>query len=102
MDQPTSRFPLVVVVTEVSGAGKSTTGRAFAERLGWPFEDGDALHPTANVTKLRSGTPLTDLDLLPWLEAVAEFAIGKVDDVSLGLYDYGCESMPSNKRQSAS
>ncbi len=60
-----------IVVMGVSGAGKSTVGAMLAERLGWPFEDGDAFHPPANVEKMRAGTPLTDEDRWPWLAAIA-------------------------------
>ena len=56
----------------VSGCGKSTVAALLAGRLGWPFEEGDALHPQANVDKMRSGEPLTDADRLPWLERVAD------------------------------
>jgi gluconokinase len=59
-----------IVVMGVSGAGKSTVGALLAERLGWPFEDGDAFHPPANVEKMRAGTPLTDEDRGPWLRAI--------------------------------
>ncbi|MPZ30609.1 MAG: hypothetical protein GEV13_06375 [Rhodospirillales bacterium] len=55
----------------VSGAGKSTVAEALAARLGWPFEEGDALHPEANVAKMHAGIPLTDADRQPWLESVA-------------------------------
>jgi gluconokinase len=61
----------VVVVMGVSGCGKSTVGALLAERLGWPFEDADLLHPPANVAKMRSGVPLDDADRWPWLERVA-------------------------------
>lgn len=60
-----------IVVMGVSGAGKSTVGALLAERLGWPFEDGDSFHPPANVAKMRAGTPLTDEDRWPWLAAIA-------------------------------
>lgn len=60
-----------IVVMGVSGAGKSTVGTLLAERLGWPFEDGDAFHPPQNVEKMRTGTPLTDEDRWPWLAAIA-------------------------------
>jgi gluconokinase len=60
-----------IVVMGVSGAGKSTVGALLAERLGWPFEDGDAFHPPGNVEKMRAGTPLTDEDRWPWLGAIA-------------------------------
>lgn len=58
------------VVGGVSGSGKSTVGRALADRLGVPFCDGDDLHPQANVDKMRSGEPLTDDDRAPWLAAI--------------------------------
>lgn len=61
---------MIVVVMGVSGAGKTTIGRALAQALGWPFYDGDDFHPPQNVEKMRQGIPLTDADRLPWLEAL--------------------------------
>eukprot|EP01037_Dinobryon_pediforme_P001514 gene1514-1537_t len=61
----------VVLVMGVSGSGKTTIGALLAGTLGWDFADGDDLHPPANVAKMRSGTPLTDEDRWPWLDAIA-------------------------------
>ncbi len=61
----------VVLVMGVSGSGKTTIGALLAGRLGWDFADGDDLHPPANVAKMKSGTPLTDADRWPWLDAIA-------------------------------
>ena len=55
----------------VSGSGKSTIGEELGRRLGWLYEDADALHPATNIAKLRAGHPLTDEDRRPWLQAVA-------------------------------
>jgi len=65
-----------VLVMGVSGSGKSTVGRALADALaarGEPaeFVDADDLHPAANKEKMRAGTPLTDEDRWPWLDACA-------------------------------
>jgi gluconokinase len=57
----------------VSGVGKTAIGRALAERLGVPYADADDLHPSANVEKMRAGTPLTDEDRLPWLRRVGQW-----------------------------
>jgi gluconokinase len=62
--------PLVLVLMGVSGAGKSTIGKLLAARLGWPFEEGDDLHPASNIAKMRSRLPLTDADRAPWLAGV--------------------------------
>jgi gluconokinase len=62
---------MIVVVAGVSGSGKSTVGSLLAGRLGWPFTDADALHPAANIAKMRAGHPLSDADRRPWLAAVA-------------------------------
>jgi gluconokinase len=62
---------MIMVVAGVSGSGKSTVGGLVAGRLGWAFEDGDALHPAANLAKMRAGVPLTDDDRWPWLRALA-------------------------------
>ena len=61
-----------IVVMGVSGAGKSTTGEALARHLGWPFIEGDAFHPAANVEKMHGGIPLNDADRDPWLHALAQ------------------------------
>lgn len=60
-----------IVVMGPSGSGKSLVGAALAARLGMGFVDGDDLHPRANVAKMAAGTPLTDGDRAPWLDAVA-------------------------------
>jgi gluconokinase len=63
---------MIAVVMGVSGSGKSTVAALVAATLGWPFLEGDELHPAANVEKMRSGRPLTDADRLPWLLKLAE------------------------------
>ncbi len=62
---------MIVVVMGVSGSGKSTIGRALAERMGWPFVDADDFHPAANVLKMHAGIALTDEDRHPWLDRLA-------------------------------
>lgn len=62
----------VVVVMGVSGSGKTTVAAMLAGALHCPFLEGDELHPPANVEKMRSGTPLSDADRLPWLCKIAE------------------------------
>ncbi len=59
---------MMVIVMGVSGAGKTTVGKALAIHLGWDFLDADEFHPPENVAKMASGTPLADADRWPWLD----------------------------------
>jgi gluconokinase len=62
---------MIVMLAGVSGSGKSVVGTVLAARLGWAYEDTDALHSPADIAKMRSGVPLTDADRWPWLDTVA-------------------------------
>ncbi|WP_030169549.1 gluconokinase [Spirillospora albida] len=66
--------PEIVLVAGVSGSGKTTVGRLLAHRLGWDYAEADDFHSPANVAKMRAGTPLTDADRGPWLDAIAAWA----------------------------
>src|SRR5277367_5293244 len=65
--------PAVLVLMGVSGSGKSTVALELQRVLGWKFQEGDDLHPPANVQKMRAGRPLNDADRLPWLQAIAHW-----------------------------
>ncbi|GGN69980.1 gluconokinase [Streptomyces albiflavescens] len=69
-----TRTPHVVVVMGVAGTGKTTIGPLLATRLGVPYAEGDDFHPQANIAKMTAGTPLTDEDRWPWLDAIGAWA----------------------------
>ncbi len=58
----------MIVVMGVSGAGKTTVGRALAAHLGWEFHDADAFHTAENIAKMHAGHGLTDDERKPWLD----------------------------------
>jgi gluconokinase len=71
MRSPT--HPTYIVVMGVSGSGKTTLATGLSRRLGWEFQEGDELHPPANVEKMSRGEPLSDEDRRPWLEAIGRW-----------------------------
>lgn len=63
---------LKLLITGVTGSGKTAVGMALAEKLGLHFVEGDSLHPQANLDKLASGVLLSDEDREPWIENILE------------------------------
>jgi carbohydrate kinase (thermoresistant glucokinase family) len=77
--------PPILVVMGVSGSGKTTVARPLAAALGWAFEEGDDLHPAANVAKMHAGHPLDDEDRKPWLEAIGRWIDGQASKGEPGV-----------------
>ncbi len=63
---------LRLVIMGVAGCGKSSVGAALSEHLDIPYRDGDDLHSTEAVEKMRAGIPLDDDDRWPWLDRIAD------------------------------
>lgn len=69
-----------LVVTGVSGSGKSEIGRRLAARLGIDYVEGDDYHPPHNVAKMSAGTPLDDADRQDWLCALRDILHKAVEE----------------------
>jgi gluconokinase len=67
---------MIILLMGVTGAGKTTVGRALAAELRWNFADADDFHSPANVAKMHAGIPLDDADRAPWLVALHNAIIG--------------------------
>jgi gluconokinase len=63
---------MFIILTGVSGSGKTTVGKLMARALGWPFYEGDDYHPAANIEKMTKGVALTDEDRREWLSALRD------------------------------
>lgn len=75
----------VLVFMGVASTGKSTVAAMLAGRLGWAFEEGDDLHPEANVAKMAAGHALTDEDRWPWLDLIAEWIDERIEAGEPGI-----------------
>ncbi len=87
----------VVMLMGVCGTGKSTVGRLLAQRLAWPFFDGDDFHPEANRKKMESGQPLDDDDRRPWLEALRDLIRRRL--TAAGPAVLACSALKQSYRQ---
>ena len=66
---------VIYYIMGVSGSGKTTVGKALADRLGIAFFDGDDFHPAVNRQKMAAGIPLTDEDRWGWLQSLQQQAL---------------------------
>jgi gluconokinase len=86
-----------IIVMGVSGCGKTTIGAALARHFAIPLIEGDALHPVANVEKMRGGTPLNDDDRWPWLDEIGRQLKAKTEDAGGAVAT--CSSLKAVYRQ---
>jgi gluconokinase len=63
-----SNKSIVILLTGVSGSGKTSIGKLLAESLQWEFSDADSFHSTENIEKMGRGIPLSEVDRIPWLQ----------------------------------
>jgi gluconokinase len=89
--------PVILVFMGVSGSGKTTVAAILAGRLGWPFEEGDALHPQSNIEKMAAGQALSDEDRALWLEKVARWVEERLDADENGLIT--CSALKRSYRE---
>ncbi|PZX52016.1 gluconokinase [Algoriphagus chordae] len=87
---------MLIIVTGVSGTGKTTIGSGLAEALDLPFFDADNFHPKENIEKMSQGHPLNDADRMPWLHALAELLIKSEKNSGAVL---ACSALKESYRQ---
>lgn len=63
---------MLIIVTGVSGTGKTTIGKGLSDHFNLPFFDADHFHPAENIEKMSNGFPLNDQDRMPWLQFLAD------------------------------
>ena len=86
-----------IIVMGVAGSGKTTVGRALADRLGWRFCDADDLHSAENIRRIRRNLPLRDRDREPWLQRVrATIEQAQTDGAGLVV---ACSALKERYRQ---
>lgn len=88
---------MVILLTGVSGSGKTTIGKGLALELNWKFKDADDFHSDANIEKMRQGIPLNDSDRLPWLQALRQ-AIDEALQTNVNLV-LACSALKAAYRQ---
>lgn len=88
---------MIILVMGVAGAGKTTIGTLLADQLHWVFADADSYHSAENIKKMASGTPLTDVDRMPWLAALRKLIQSWIADDQQAIL--ACSALKESYRQ---
>ncbi|MBV1838082.1 gluconokinase [Acetobacter estunensis] len=99
MEQPVAQgiTPRIVVLMGVTASGKTMVAEGLHNLLGWPFQEGDDLHPKSNIEKMAAGIPLTDEDRLPWLQACRAWIDARAREGGGGIMS--CSALKRSYRQ---
>lgn len=90
---------MIMIITGVSGSGKTSVGRKLSNQIGFPFYDADDFHNSHNIEKMKNNTPLTDEDRQSWLKSLKDKIIEW--DNSGGAI-LACSALKESYRQSLS
>jgi len=80
-----SKIPNVIAVDGPAGAGKSTTARGVARRLGWSYLDTGALYRCVALQALERGVSLDDGDGLAGIASSLDVRFGAGADIRVLL-----------------
>ena len=83
----------VVILTGVSGVGKSTFAARLAKDLHASLIEGDQYHSSASIAKMTRDIPLGDDDRWPWLEAFAHAANAAAAATAGGRVVVSCSAL---------
>src|SRR5215207_7530419 len=83
-----------LIVMGVAGCGKTTVGKALAERLNLDSYD---FHPPENIARMSREIPLTDADRAPWLIALHDLISFALAQGQLGVL--ACSALKDRYRQ---
>ncbi|RIA95780.1 gluconokinase [Glomus cerebriforme] len=90
---------LVFILMGTSASGKSHIGNLIAQELDVPFIEGDDLHSSSGIQKMKSGIPLNDEDRKPWLNAVKNEIINVSKSSSKPYIFVACSALKYNYRE---
>ena len=77
----------------VTGSGKTTIGKLLSKEINYKFHDGDNLHSSENIEKMKKGIPLEDNDREGWLNSIKEL-IYKENNIIIS-----CSALKESYRQ---
>jgi gluconokinase len=87
---------MIAIIMGVTGAGKTTIGRALAAALGWEFHDADELHSEESKRKMHHGIALDDADRAPWLNAIRKLIVAMLSENRSGVV--ACSALKQSYR----
>lgn len=78
----------LIVITGVSGSGKTTIGQLLATQLKAQFLDADDYHDSESIAMMRDNIPLTDTQRIPWVKRLINACRGSQKECGTVVLGY--------------
>ncbi|KAF2704788.1 male sterility protein [Pleomassaria siparia CBS 279.74] len=88
----------VIVIAGPCGSGKTTVAKALIHKLNAAFIEADELHTADSVSRMASGSSLTESDRIPWLERIRERARYTLRELGFAKVIIACSALRKSYR----
>jgi carbohydrate kinase (thermoresistant glucokinase family) len=88
----------VIVIAGPCGSGKTTIAQSLARKLNAVFVEADELHTSDAVSRMATGTALSDSDRIPWLERIKRRTIESLEELGYDDVVIACSALRKSYR----
>ena len=83
----------VIVIAGPCGSGKTTIAQSLARKLKAAFVEADELHTSDAISRMATGTALSDSDRIPWLERIKRRTIESLEELGYDSVVIACSAL---------
>ena len=87
-----------IVLAGPCGSGKTTIAKFLAHKLNAAFVEADELHTFEAVSRMTSGSTLTDSDRIPWLDRIKERVFYTLRELGYAKAIIACSALRKSYR----
>jgi carbohydrate kinase (thermoresistant glucokinase family) len=88
----------VIVIAGPCGSGKTTVAQLLTRKLNAAFDEADELHTSDAISRMATGSALSDSDRLPGIERIKRRAIESLEDLGYNKVIIACSALRRSYR----
>jgi carbohydrate kinase (thermoresistant glucokinase family) len=88
----------VIIIAGPCGSGKTTIAQSLARKLNAAFVEADELHTSDAVSRMTTGSALSDSDRIPWLERIKRRTVESLEELGYDVVVIACSALRKSYR----